>query len=288
MEIIKFEEFKSLEDLTCYLKDERTSRRFLETIRWKEGPECPYCKSKKVYPKGDGKRYTCGHCKNSFSVLVGTVFESTKLSLRKWFITIYLFINSKEGLSSKQLMRVIHVTQKTAWFILQKIRMLLEDGEIKPEEVEGEIVEKRGKKGKIYRVRIPKDKQKIPEVLKGYVEVGSRIYTDGIICYESLSESEKPEYEAEDPLPLCGGEELKKEKNRRVDVLWKKIKRMVCGTHHYLSKPLLHRYVNEAIYKVSQRKESTSDMFYGVLGRIERVITYEIVRPHPEKEEVKA
>lgn len=69
-------------------------------------------------------RFHCNHCKANFSVTVGTIFENTKISLRKWFLAMYLISCHKKGISSVQLATDISVTQKTAWFILHKVRTL--------------------------------------------------------------------------------------------------------------------------------------------------------------------
>jgi transposase-like protein len=103
---------------------------YLENKRWGGKPVCPYCKhDKKVYRIEAGKRFKCGNpeCYKKFSVTVGTIFENSKIGLRTWFAAIYLCTAHKKGISSLQLHRDLGVTQKTAWFMLQRIREMLKD-----------------------------------------------------------------------------------------------------------------------------------------------------------------
>lgn len=282
MKIPEFKEFNSLDELTTYFHNEIVCREFLKNFRWKEGVVCPYCGGKRIYHRRDG-RFLCDHCNKNFSVLVRTIFQNTKLPLRKWFITIYLMINSKQGIASTHLMRMINVTQKTAWFMLQKLKIILKDKNCRTDEVEGVIVEKESKKGKKYFVRLSQDRSNIPEELKQYVHYDSRIYKDEIICIQTLTDSELKECIVEDPEPLVKNAKGKQDKQVNTALVWQQFKRMVSGTHHYLSKSLLHRYVNEAVYRAEHHRDTTNENFYGVLERIGCVITYEDVRPHSKK-----
>lgn len=84
---------------------------------------CPFCGQHHCTTRTDG-RFHCSHCKANFSVTVGTIFENTKIPLVKWFLAMYLISCHKKGISSVQLATDIHVTQKTAWYILHKVRTL--------------------------------------------------------------------------------------------------------------------------------------------------------------------
>lgn len=119
--------FKSLVELTKYFSDEKKCVEHLELLRWNGQRGCPHCGSVKTYVcKGLGK-YKCGDCKQRFSVLTKTFFEATKIPLSKWFIAMYLCLGHKKGVSSHQLARDLQVTQKTAWFILHRLRVLVKD-----------------------------------------------------------------------------------------------------------------------------------------------------------------
>jgi transposase-like protein len=101
---------------------------YLEQKRWNGVPKCPYCGSKNSSPKK--LRHTCLTCGNSYSVMVGTVFESTKLPLYKWFMAISIMLSAKKGVSSMQLSRDISVNKNTAWLLQMKIRAALDENKL--------------------------------------------------------------------------------------------------------------------------------------------------------------
>src|SRR6186713_813852 len=124
-------DFNSLHDLLSRLPDELSCRAYFERYRWADGkPVCPYCGSGKAYRIEKGKRFKCGNseCYKKYSVLIGTIFECSNIPLQKWFIALYLAANHKKGISSCQLARDLKITQKSAWFMLQRIRLLMNKG----------------------------------------------------------------------------------------------------------------------------------------------------------------
>ena len=99
----------------------------LERIRWANKPVCPHCSSKRIkrkktYTVGRVGRWNCDDCNASFKVTCGTMFHGTKIPLQKWFLAIALVLNAKKSISSHQLSRDLDLNQKTAWFILARIR----------------------------------------------------------------------------------------------------------------------------------------------------------------------
>ncbi|MFZ1933362.1 MAG: IS1595 family transposase [Thermoguttaceae bacterium] len=111
--------------------DEEKARKFLESKRWPNGPVCPRCGCKEVYTlsaKPGSRRpvavgtYKCKGCREYFTVRIGTVFEESKLPIRKWLMAFHLMSSSKKGISSHQLARELGVTQKSAWFLCHRIR----------------------------------------------------------------------------------------------------------------------------------------------------------------------
>ena len=121
---INFTKFDSLIQITDNFHSEDVCKMAIAQERWGDGAAvCPYCGSTHTYICKDG-RYICKGCQRKFSVTVGTIFENTKISLRKWFMAMYLISSHKKGVSSCLLARDIKVTQKTAWFILHKVRGL--------------------------------------------------------------------------------------------------------------------------------------------------------------------
>jgi len=109
--------------------DEASCLTFLENQRWGEngtGRYCPHCGSVKTYKFVDGKLFKCGECRKKFTVKVGTMFSDSHILLQKWFYAIYLNTSLKKGISSIQLAKYLDITQKTAWFMLQRIRYSVE------------------------------------------------------------------------------------------------------------------------------------------------------------------
>lgn len=114
--------FDSLLDLMQAFPDEQTCIDHLRAIRWKSGPFCPYCGSTRVYDFSDKRTHKCADCRQRFSIKVGTIFEDTKLPLRKWFTAIWLITSHKKGIAGAQLARDLKITQKSAWFVLHRLR----------------------------------------------------------------------------------------------------------------------------------------------------------------------
>jgi len=109
--------------------DQETCIDHLETLRWQKKPQCPYCKSEHSSKRVGTQRYQCNSCNSAYSVLVGTIFESTKLELPKWFLAISLILNAKKGLSSRQLSRDLGINRNTAWYLQMRIRKAMQEGD---------------------------------------------------------------------------------------------------------------------------------------------------------------
>ena len=102
----------------------------LEHVRWHDTPACPFCGCVTVGRKADGDRigrWNCHACKSSFNVLSGTIFQKTKIPLQKWFLAISLVLNAKKGLSSYQLARDLELNQKSAWYLVMRVRRAMVD-----------------------------------------------------------------------------------------------------------------------------------------------------------------
>jgi transposase-like protein len=116
------QQFDSLLQMMEAFSDEQVCIDHLCAIRWKDGAYCPHCGSTKVYHFSDQRTHKCGDCRQRSSIKVGTIFEDTKLPLRKWFIAIWLITSHKKGVASTQLAKDLKITQKSAWFVLQRLR----------------------------------------------------------------------------------------------------------------------------------------------------------------------
>lgn len=129
--------FNSLYDFLDAFPTEDSCIKYLELQVWENGiPVSPYDPTSKVYNRGDGM-YRCKNTGKNFNVRIGTMFEGTKVPLRKWFVAIYLITSTKKGISSTQLSRDISVTYKTAWFMNHRIRECF--GIVMEEKLDGEV-----------------------------------------------------------------------------------------------------------------------------------------------------
>jgi transposase-like protein len=110
-----------------YFSDEQVCIDAVAAMRWLNGPTCPDCETANPYYIKTQKRWKCRECRRQFSVKVGTIFEDSPISLKKWLPALWLICNCKNGISSYEVARDLGVTQKTAWFMLHRLREVLKD-----------------------------------------------------------------------------------------------------------------------------------------------------------------
>jgi transposase-like protein len=109
-------------ELFALFLNAESARGYFEASRWPSGPVCPACDEGKRIGARKGGFYRCNACLNDFTVRTATIFERSKVPLHKWLYAMYLLVMSRKGISSMQLAKQIGVTQKTAWFMLQRLR----------------------------------------------------------------------------------------------------------------------------------------------------------------------
>ena len=219
---INFSKFDSTLEIADYFNTEAICKQAIAQERWGDGDVvCPYCGSTHCHMCKDG-RYICKGCQRKFSVLVGTIFENTKISLRKWFVAMYIISCSKKGVSSCQLARDIKVTQKTAWFMMHKIRGLFGqsdsialNGEVEMDEMylggreankheskkvagtqgrstktKTPIFGMQQRNGKVVAMKVEDTKgATLMPIVSQFVESGSTTYTDEANIYHSLTKN---------------------------------------------------------------------------------------------------
>jgi transposase-like protein len=120
---------KTLVEAIRYYADPDVCLAFMVSLRWPQGVTCPTCGSEAVTFMGTRRVWQCKskHSKRQFSAKVGTIFEDSPIPLDKWLAAIWMIANAKNGISSYELHRGIGVTQKTAWFMLHRIRLAMQD-----------------------------------------------------------------------------------------------------------------------------------------------------------------
>ena len=122
---------KTLQQAIQHFSDAENCRVFMVAVRWPDGKvRCPNCESEKVTYLAKAKVYRCygDHPKQKFSLKVGTIFEDSPIALEKWLPAVWLLINSRNGISSHELGRTLGVTQKSAWFMLHRVRLAMQSG----------------------------------------------------------------------------------------------------------------------------------------------------------------
>lgn len=112
----------NLVDLVAEYHSEEKCREYLETLRWPDGVSCPRCQSQKVSRIRERCQFDCDSCGHQFSVTSGTMMHDTHLPLWKWFLAVYMIVESKKGISAKQLERSLKVQYRTAWYLSHRIR----------------------------------------------------------------------------------------------------------------------------------------------------------------------
>jgi transposase-like protein len=120
-----------------YFSDLDVATDFVAKLRWPDGPVCPKCGCVEYSYLTTRRLWKCKACKKQYSVKLGTIFEDSPLGLDKWLPAVWLTANSKNGISSHELGRSLGITQKSAWFMLHRIRLAMQTGTF--EKLNGEI-----------------------------------------------------------------------------------------------------------------------------------------------------
>ena len=257
--------------------DNASARKWMEDLRWaNEGRHCPVCGSlkTKTVPNEKPMPYHCGDCRKYFSVKTGTVMQSSKIGLQKWVIAMYLMSTSLKGVSSMKLHRDLGVTQKTAWFMAQKIRQGWLEGEDDSDKLDGVVEvdetyiggksknmhshkrkEGRGWNGKAIvigakdrddgdvRVRVisATNRENLHVFIEDNVADGTTVYTDDLNAYKSI----KPFYN-HDSVSHTVGEYVRGQVHTNgIESFWATLKRGYKGTYHKMSHKHLSRYITE-------------------------------------------
>ena len=118
---------KTLQQAIRYFSDEQVCIDTIAALRWPNGPACPKCGHGEHYYLATQKRWKCKKCAKQFSVKVGTIFEDSPVSLNKWLVALWMLVNCKNGISSYEVGRALGLTQKSAWFVLHRLRLALQE-----------------------------------------------------------------------------------------------------------------------------------------------------------------
>src|SRR3989441_7721669 len=124
---VNFKSEMNLLKLVSRFDNDEKCRMHLEQLRWPDGVRCVRCQSPKISRMYKRNQFACESCGYQFSVTAGTIFHDSHLPLRKWFLAIYLMIESKKGISANQMKRTINVCYETAWYLCHRIRAAMKE-----------------------------------------------------------------------------------------------------------------------------------------------------------------
>jgi transposase-like protein len=292
--------FDSLIQMMDAFPNEQVCIDHLKGILWKNGEYCPHCGHDKIYHFSDKKTHKCAQCREPFSIKVGTIFEDTKLPLRKWFMAIWLLTSHKKGIASTQLAKDLKITQKSAWFMLHRLRHAARtrsfsrplDGQVEADE--SFFGGKERNKHKLKRVpnasgavgksivfgvmeRAGELRTKhIEDIAEARREVtfsvkpGANLMTDEHAIYRGLSSR----YDHQTINHGKGQYVLGDTHTNSIEGVWSLFKRQVYGIHHWVSPKHLQKYLGEMTWRYNRRDIGEGERMNEFLTRVQGPLKY--------------
>ena len=303
---------KTLLEAVKYFAIPENCRTYLVSRRWPKGVTCPTCGSKAVYFDSSRNGWECKtrHPKRKFTLKTGTIFEDSPLGLDKWLPVVWMIANCKNGISSWEIHRAIGVTQKTAWFMLQRVRLAMQaidggklGGDIEVDEtyIGGAARNMhRGKKARVLKgkrggvgskaavlglldrhgkdavsqvrtvVLTGRKRGHIQPEVRSRVEPGSAVYTDALMSYYGLADTY--EHGVIDHAEKYVDGQVH---TNGLENFWSLLKRSLKGTYVAVEPFHLFRYLDEQAFRFNERKSTDADRFELVVdGIVGRRLTY--------------
>ncbi|MGH8012899.1 MAG: IS1595 family transposase [Candidatus Binataceae bacterium] len=290
----------TLQDAIRYFSDLDRCTQFLAAKRWPDGVKCPTCGSDQVRYLATRRVWECKtkHPKRQFSAKVGTIFEDSPIGLDKWFAAAWLVANCKNGISSYEIARDLGVTQKTAWFMLHRIRLAMQSGSFEKKflgEVEADETfigglarnmhkDKRAEKikgtggaGKAIvmglldretghvRIKHVEDRQRhtLQKEIRENIAEGSEVFTDAWTGYDGLDREFTHGFVDHAERYVNG-----RIHTNGLENFWSLLKRGLKGTYVSVEPFHLFRYLDEQAYRYNNRKTNDATRFTGVLNGV--------------------
>ncbi len=258
--------------------DAESARLYLEARLWPNGVKCPICASGERIGTRKGGYYRCNACSEDFTVRTGTICERSHVPLHKWLYAMYLLVTARKGISSIQLSKEIGITQKSAWFVLHRLREACGDDltklqgivEIDETYIGGkEAAKHEGKKLKAGRGAVGKaavlgmrerggktfaapvddvNMDTVHHAIHARVAVGSTLHTDEATAYNGIGGL----FFRHDAINHSAGEYRRGDvTTNSIESVWALLKRGVHGVYHHTSRKHLGRYVNEFAFRLN-------------------------------------
>lgn len=284
--------FKSLSELVARLPDEQTCIRYLEVIRWHGKPVSPFDTTSKVY-KCKNNLYKCKNTGKYFNARYGTLFHRSSVPLQKWYMAIWIFMTHRKGISSVQLGKDIGVTQKTAWFMLHRIRECFGDennsklkgiveidetfigGKNKNRHWDKKVKNSQGRSfkdktpvfgmlergGKVVAKVVKNTQTKtLSREIRKTIKTGSTIFSDEW-CYGNLNRKYQHSYIDHSRKQYAVGDIT----TNSIESFWAVMKRGIIGIYHNVSRKYLQKYVDEFVFRHNTRNLEPQKTFDLVL-----------------------
>lgn len=294
--------FNTISEVVQTFCDEEVCIKHLEKLRWGDDVVSPFDPTSKVY-RCKGFKYRCKNTGKYFNVKTNTLFDNSKVPLQKWFVAIWLVTCHSKGISSVQLAKDIGVTQKTAWFLLHRIRNcfgfdndnnLGNDIEVDETYVGGKNKNRHAaKKVKNSRGRSHIDKTPVFGMVERQGKLNARVVRDvtaptlqALITQYATKNStiHSDEWAAYATLPKCYthtvvshgvGEYVNGNKyTNTIEGFWSILKRGIIGIYHKVSPKHLQKYVDEFVFRYNTRKYIQTDRFNYLLSNVACKLTY--------------